>query len=92
MSIQPVQRVYVYNPGPKPKLDPPPQRARVLDYVRKQIKRGRPFPSHVDAGHHLGMHPSTVLDAYCGLEQEGHLRRLGRAREGRKQILWELVP
>lgn len=57
-------------------MDLSPQRAAVLDFIRRRVRTGRGFPTRGEIARHMGWKNETsvyqVLQALHGL---GHLRR-----------------
>lgn len=65
-----------------------PQRARVLAFVRLEVRAGRPFPSYVDIARHMGWRSTTgVYDALHHLAWLGYLHR---SRDPEHHLVFEL--
>lgn len=50
----PLARTFVYSREPAPMKEPPPQRARVLAFIRAEIAAGRAFPTAQAIAAHMG--------------------------------------
>lgn len=77
--------IYVYTREPLPKRTPPPQRAKVLAFIKAQ----EVFPSLAQIARHMGYRSQTANDALNGLVYDGQLRRL--RERGNRHVQWELL-
>lgn len=73
-----------------PKRAPPPSRARVLEYVRAEVRAGRPFPTPLEIAKQMGWrNAQSARDALMGLVRDGHVR-MSKADNPNARCVWEV--
>lgn len=86
------QRQYVYE-RERPKRQQPPQRAKVLRFIRAHNEVAGCFPTKREIADYMGWKAEqSAYHVLQALASDGHIRRAGRERNGFKAIIWELAP
>lgn len=73
------------------RVDPPPQRARVLAFIKSEIAAGREFPSDQSIAAHMGWkHGRSAYVVLCHLIGDGHIIREYDRSSGTTRVAFKL--
>ena len=74
------------------KVEPPPQRATVLAFIKAEVAAGHPFPAPRDIAKHMGWrNEGSAREVLQKLAADGHLT-MRRIRDGRQRLHFEVAP